>query len=101
MLIPVDLFQIVITDGLETQVIVLKERDGGRTLPIFIGINEARAIERKLKEIPLPRPLTHDLILDLIDKLGGEVSRIVVNDLRAETYYAYIEVKQNREPRET
>lgn len=97
MLIPVDLFQIVITDGLETQVIVLRERNGSRTLPIFIGVNEARAIERKLKEVPLPRPLTHDLILDIIDKMGGNVSRIVVNDLRDETYFAFIEVRQNGE----
>lgn len=97
MLIPCDLFQIVLTDGLETQVIVLRERNGSRTLPIFIGVNEARAIERKLKDVPLPRPLTHDLILDIIGKMGGNVSRIVVNDLRDETYFAYIEIRQNGE----
>ena len=95
MLIPVELFQIVITDGLETQVIVLRETNGSRSLPIFIGVNEARAIERKLKEIQVPRPLTHDLIFDLIEKMGGKVSRVVINDLRDETYFAFIEIIQN------
>ena len=95
MLIPVELFQIVITDGLETQVIVLRETHGSRSLPIFIGVNEARAIERKLKEIHVPRPLTHDLIFDLIEKMGGKVSRVVINDLREETYFAFIEIIQN------
>ena len=95
MLIPVELFQIVITDGLETQVIVLRETNGSRSLPIFIGVNEARAIERKLKEIQVPRPLTHDLIFDLIEKMGGKVSRVVINDLREETYFAFIEIIQN------
>lgn len=94
MLIPVDLFQIIITDNSETQVIVLKEISGERQLPIFIGVNEARAIERKLKDIPVLRPLTHDLTMDVVSKLGGRVSRVVVNDLREETYYAFIEIMQ-------
>ncbi|HLX60597.1 MAG TPA: bifunctional nuclease family protein [Planctomycetota bacterium] len=95
MLIEVELYQIVITDGLETQVIVLKEKLGERQLPIFIGVNEARAIERKLKDVPVPRPLTHDLAIDLIQKLGGEVRRVVINDLRQETYFAMLEIKQD------
>lgn len=97
MLIPVELFQIVITDGLETQAIVLRETNGSRSLPIFISVIEARAIERKIKEIQVPRPLTHDLIFDVIEKLGGSVARVVINDLREETYFAFIEIKQNGE----
>jgi bifunctional DNase/RNase len=98
MLIPVELYQIVITDNAETQVIVLKEKGGERQLPIFIGANEARAIERKLKDIPIQRPLTHDLAADIIAKLGGRIARVVVNDLREETYYAFIEVMQGVDP---
>jgi bifunctional DNase/RNase len=100
MLIEVELYQIVITDGVETQVIVLKEKQGERHLPIFIGVNEARAIERKLKDIPVPRPLTHDLAVDIIQRLGGEMMRVVINDLRDETYFACVEIRQNGSTRE-
>ena len=100
MLIEVQLFQIVITDGVDTQVIVLKERRGERQLPIFIGAGEARAIERKLKDVPVPRPLTHDLAVDIIYKLGGSMTRVVINDLRDETYFARIEIVQDGELRE-
>src|ERR1043165_5197933 len=100
MLIEVELYQIVITDGVETQVIVLKEKQGERHLPIFIGVNEARAIERKLKDIPVPRPLTHDLAADIIQRLGGEMMRVVINDWRDETYFACVEIRQNGSTRE-
>src|SRR6185295_19181407 len=84
----------------ETQVIVLKEKKGDRHLPIFIGINEARAIEHKLKEVPVPRPLTHDLAVDIIEKLVGQISRVVITDLRDETYFASLEIRQNGSTRE-
>lgn len=100
MMIEVELYQIVITDGVDTQVIVLKERQGERQLPIFIGANEARAIERKLKDVPVPRPLTHDLTVDIVGKLGGAISRVVINDLRDETYFASIEINQAGKIRE-
>ncbi len=100
MLIEVELFQIVITDGLDTQVIVLKERSGERKLPIFIGSNEARAIKRKLNDETVPRPLTHDLAVDIIAKLGGAIARVVIVDLRDETYFARIEIRQDGEVRE-
>jgi len=99
MLIEVQLYQIVMTDGVDTQVIVLKESRGDRRLPIFIGTGEARAIERKLKDIPVPRPLTHDLAIDIITQLGGVLSRVVINDLRDETYFATIEIVQDGELR--
>lgn len=100
MLIEVELFQIVITDGLDTQVIVLKERRGERRLPIFIGSNEARAIKRKLNDEAVPRPLTHDLAIDIITKLGGRIARVLIVDLRDETYFARIEIMQDGEIRE-
>jgi bifunctional DNase/RNase len=100
MLIEVELFQIVITDGVDTQVIVLRELQGERKLPIFIGAGEARAIERKLKDVPVPRPLTHDLIMQIIDKLGGVISRVLINDLRDETYFASIEIVKDGDLRE-
>ena len=97
MLIEVELFQIIITEGSQTQVIVLREKNGERFFPIFIGYNEAMAIDRKLKEIPVPRPLTHDLLHNIIEGMGGKLARIVVNDLRDDTYFALLEIRRGDE----
>ena len=92
MLIEVELFQIIITEGSQTQVIVLREKNGDRFFPIFIGYNEAMAIDRKLKDFQVPRPLTHDLLHNIIEGMGGKLARIVVNDLRDDTYFALLEI---------
>lgn len=80
--VPMELARIMIAEYSEQQVIYLRERDGERTFPIAIGITEAMAIDRRLKGIPFPRPLTHDLLANVIEALGGELEKIVVNDLR-------------------
>ena len=97
MLIEVELFQVIITEGQPQQVIVLRERGGDRYFPIFIGYNEAMAIDRKLKDAQVPRPLTHDLLFNIIEQMGGRLTRIVVNDLKEETYYAMLEIKRGDE----
>ena len=94
MLIEVELFQVFITEGQLQQVIVLKERGGERYFPIFIGYNEAMAIDRKLNDRQVPRPLTHDLLHNVIEQMGGKLSRIVVNDLVESTYYAVLEIQR-------
>ncbi|HEY4928108.1 MAG TPA: bifunctional nuclease family protein [Acidimicrobiales bacterium] len=74
-----------------TPVLLLQETEGlGRTLPIFIGAPEATAIAFALQGMDTPRPLTHDLIRDLLESLGAEVIRVVVTELRSSTYYADI-----------
>ena len=74
-----------------TPVLLLQESEGlGRTLPIFIGAPEATAIAFSLQGMDTPRPMTHDLIRDLLDALGAEVVRVVVTELRSSTYYADI-----------
>jgi bifunctional DNase/RNase len=74
-----------------TPVLLLQESDGlGRTLPIFIGAPEATAIAFALQGMDTPRPMTHDLIRDLLDALGTDVVRIVITELRTATYYAEI-----------
>ena len=93
MLIEVELYQIVITEGSATQGIVLKEKSGERSFPIFIGYNEAMAIDRKIKDFQVPRPLTHDLLQSVIEKMGGKLERIVLNDLREGTYYALLVIQ--------
>jgi len=95
MLIQLELFQIIITEGSPTQGIVLKEVSGERSFPIFIGYNEAMAIDRKIKDFQVARPLTHDLLQSIIEKMGGRLERIVLNDLKEGTYYALLMVRQD------
>lgn len=90
-----DLARIIITDTSDQQLIVLRERDGERAFPIVIGSFEALAIDRRLKGIPMPRPLTHDLLATIIEQLGGELEKIVINDLREHTFYAKLVIRQN------
>jgi hypothetical protein len=71
--------------------LVLREAEGaGRVLPIFIGGPEATAIAFALEEVETPRPMTHDLMKDLLDELGARVERVVVTELREATFYAEI-----------
>ncbi len=79
----------------EHRVILLKEIDAERLLPIFIGPYEAEAIAIRLRDIELPRPLTHDLLNNVISEMGGELSHVTVNALRNDTFYAYITVNLN------
>ncbi len=74
-----------------TPVLLLQESEGlGRTLPIFIGAPEATAIAFALQGMDTPRPMTHDLIRDLLDALGANVIRVVITELRTATYFAEI-----------
>lgn len=90
--IEVELSKIIINETVDQQVIVLSEKGGQRSFPIVIGMPEILAIDRRLKGIELPRPMTHDLLADAIEKLGGEVEKVVVNDLIDHTFYARIHV---------
>jgi bifunctional DNase/RNase len=91
--IPVELSRIIINEGSDQQVIVLKELNGPRSFPIVIGIVEIFAIDRRLKGMTPPRPMTHDLIQNMIDGMGGRIQKIVVNDLRNHTFYALITIE--------
>jgi len=93
--IRVDLARVIISETSDQQVIVLRERDGERSFPIIIGIFEAVAIDRKVKDIQVPRPLTHDLLNNTIRELGGELDRVVVSDLREGTFYATLHVRRD------
>jgi bifunctional DNase/RNase len=88
--IAVELSRIIIDETSDQQVIVLKEKNGSRYLPIIIGIVEIMAIDRKLKKIETPRPLTHDLLYNTIRALGAKIEKIVIDDIRNHTYYATI-----------
>jgi len=91
--IRMQLSHIMISEGNEAQVIVLKEKEGERSFPILIGIFEAVAIDRKVKNLQVPRPLTHDLLLNVIKSMGGRLERVVVTDLRENTFFAKLVIE--------
>jgi uncharacterized protein len=92
-----ELKRIIISEIHEQQVIMLKEVDGERSFSIMIGIFEATSIDRRVKKLPSPRPLTHDLVNNVIDQMGGELRDIFISELRDHTYYAKLRIRQNGE----
>lgn len=96
-MIKVELAAIVINERSEEQAIALREVDGERQFPIVIGMFEAFAIDRIIKGRTSERPLTHDLMLALTQKLGGRVLRVLIDDLREETYYAKVVLERDQE----
>jgi bifunctional DNase/RNase len=78
-------------------VILLREVDGERELSILIGIFEATSIDKRVKHRPNARPLTHDLIVNVIETLGAELDSVVISELREHTYYARLRLKKDGE----
>jgi uncharacterized protein len=76
-------------------IVLLKTADDDKFLPIWIGHNEAAAILMKLQGATAPRPMTHDLLNDVISELQGEIVKVTVTELRENTYYARITIVQN------
>jgi hypothetical protein len=74
----------------QQRVVILKEVDSERYLPIWIGPYEADAIALELQEVPVQRPFTHDLLRNVVSELGASVTHVLVNDLRDDTFYARI-----------
>ncbi len=75
-------------------IIVLRDQEGAQVLPIWIGIFEANAIAQQLEKVVSPRPMTHDLLRNTIEELSAQVERIVITDLRDNTFYASIHLRQ-------
>src|SRR5438477_4201285 len=98
-LVPVqmELKRIIISEVHDQQVIMLKEVEGERSFPIVIGIFEATSIDRRVKGMPSPRPLTHDLVAAVIDNMGGELQDVFISELRDHTYFAKLRIRQNGE----
>jgi bifunctional DNase/RNase len=81
----------------KSHVVILKEREGERVLPIWIGPGEAQAIARELAGQRFPRPLTHDLLATVVEGLKGKVTRVVIADLRENTFFANLIIERNGE----
>ncbi len=96
-MIEVKVVNVAIDANSKMPVILLKEKNGEKTLPIWIGLFEAQAIALALENVKPPRPLTHDLAKSLIEKLKGRVDKVVISDLRNNTFYAEILIKRNGE----
>jgi len=95
--VQMELKRIIISEVIDHQMIWLKEVDGERVFPIVIGIFEATSIDRRVKKMLSPRPLTHDLIASVVDSLGAELQDIYINELRDHTYFAKLRIRQNGE----
>ncbi len=78
-------------------IVILKDLDGNAVLPIWVGVYEANAIALEIEKVTTPRPMTHDLIKNLLMGLGGGVRKVVVSDLQDDTFYAMIWVERNGE----
>lgn len=78
-------------------IIFLEEVAGDRLLPIWIGLSEGQAIAIRFSGVVLPRPLTHDLMLSMVKTLGWSVEKVVVSDIRQNTFYARVHLKKNGE----
>jgi bifunctional DNase/RNase len=76
-------------------IVLLKTVEGNRFLPIWIGHSEAAAILMKLQNAATPRPMTHDLVTDMLGELGARVTHVAVTELRENTFYAQITVQQD------
>jgi bifunctional DNase/RNase len=74
-------------------IIILRDEDGQRVLPIWVGVFEANAIALQIENVQTPRPMTHDLLKNILEDLSAQVERIVVSDLKENTFYALIHLR--------
>jgi len=88
-----ELTRIIIRETSGEQVIFLKEVDGERTFPILIGFFEATSIDRRVKRLETPRPLTHDLLVGAVEALGGDFQDVMITKLKDHTYYSVLRVR--------
>lgn len=89
------LARILIRENSDQQVIFLKEKQGERSFPIIIGMFEAFEINRKITDIETPRPMTHDLVRNILSGLNAKLDRVVVDALKDATFYAKLIVRHN------
>ncbi|MDD5729742.1 MAG: bifunctional nuclease family protein [Candidatus Omnitrophica bacterium] len=92
-MVEMELNKIVIDEKRHDQLIVLKEKGGGRILPIVIGLSEASAIKLKISGFNPPRPLTHDLLHSTIESLNASIEKIIIDKLEENTFHAKLVIK--------
>ncbi|MEO8216046.1 MAG: bifunctional nuclease family protein [Acidobacteriota bacterium] len=92
-LVPMSIKGLMLDPVSNSPIVVLKDGQDKVYLPIWVGIFEANAIALQLEEVATPRPMTHDLLRNVMDQLEAHVTRVVINDLRESTFYATIHVE--------
>ena len=95
------LSKIKVDENRNEQVIILKEKDGSRYLPVVIGIAEVNAIKLKLSGIEPPRPMTHDLLLRVIEHFGATLKSVLIDRLENSTFYAKLLIAGNGSQEDT
>lgn len=93
MAVLMELARVLICELNDLQIIELQEVGGERRFPILIGIAEAEAIKRRLQGVQVPRPMTHDLLANIIEAFGGSLESIAINDLSDHTFYAKLMIR--------
>jgi len=88
---------LVLEQKTQQNIVILREVEGERILPIWIGGGEAQAIRRILSEEPFPRPLTHDLLALVVEGLKAKITRVVIGDLKENTFYATVIIERESE----
>ena len=96
-MVEMTLNKIRIDEKSEGQMIVLKEKTGTRQLPIIIGISEVAAIKRNISGIEPPRPMTHDLLANIVSGVGARLEKVVIDKIEANTFYAKLVLKVKRD----
>lgn len=89
-------YSVILIPQLGQYLVTLEEVDGIRLIPIWVGHGEGMAISAKLNEQTFPRPMTHDLIIDLLNKLNVKVKKVTITDLKENTFYAALSLSVNR-----
>ena len=95
MLIEMQIKGLMLDPVTNVPIVILRDADGQRVLPIWVGPAEANAIALQVENLASPRPMTHDLLRDLVASLGATVSRVIISALKAGTFYAYLELKNS------
>jgi uncharacterized protein len=92
-MVRMELVKITIDEKRQDQVIVLKEKSGVRQIPIVIGFMEASSIKIKISGLDVPRPMTHDLLVNLVEALGADLERVMIDKLVDNTFHAKLQLR--------
>jgi hypothetical protein len=95
MLIEMTIKGLMVDPVTNTPIVILRDKEGQRVLPIWVGIFEANAIALQIENLPTPRPMTHDLLRNVIQDLRASVQKVVISDLQEHTFFALIYLTRN------
>ena len=94
-MIELTLNKILIDEKRSDQIVVFQDKKGSRLLPLVIGLPEAQSIQLRVREIEMPRPMTHDLMMNIIRDLGASLRNVVIDRIDQQTFYAKMNLKNS------